>query len=223
MALSFSGNNRDCTNKEQMLAKIRSAILEKDENHFSDINLQDDTWIPFKEEDGNEFTFIERFKANGGIFMYFESIEHFKEAMQQFVIENKWSPLLTTSPEIKEIFSDSDIIFSDDYKNTDRKKNVSLISCECMIAQTGSILVSDGCAGSRAAYSFADTLLIMARPSQFVSKIKDIFPLLKDKYQDTMPTGMSIISGPSQSTDIDNTLVIGSIGCKQIALFLVEE
>lgn len=223
MALSFSGNNRDCTNKEQILAKVRSAILEKDEKHFSTINLQDDTWIPFKAEDGNEFTFIERFKENGGIFMYFESVEHFKEAMQQFTVENNWQPLLTTSPEIKEIFSDSDIIISDDYKDVERKKNVSLITCECMIAQTGSIVVSDACAGSRAAYSFADTLLIMARPSQFVSKLKDIFPLLKEKYSDNMPTGMSIISGPSQSTAIDNTLVIGAIGCKQVALFLVEQ
>lgn len=222
MVLSFSGNNRDCTNKEQILAKVRSAILEKDEKHFSNINLQDDTWIPFKEEDGNEFTFIERFKENGGIFMYFESIEHFKEAMQQFVIENNWQPLLTTSNDIKEIFSDTDIILSDDYKDSECKKNVSLIPCECMIAQTGSIVVSDVYAGSRAAYSFADTLLILARPSQFVSKTKDIFPLLKEKYQDAMPAGMSIISGPSQSTAIDNTLVIGAIGNKQVALFLVE-
>ena len=44
------GYNKDCTNKEQILAKVRSAILEKDEKHFSDINLQDDTWVPFKEE-----------------------------------------------------------------------------------------------------------------------------------------------------------------------------
>ena len=50
------GYNKDCTNKEQILAKVRSAILEKDENHFTDINLQNDTWIPFKEDDGNVFT-----------------------------------------------------------------------------------------------------------------------------------------------------------------------
>lgn len=222
MDFIFSSNNRECTNKEQILAKVRSAILEKDEKHFSDINLQDDTWIPFKKEDGNEFTFIERFKENGGIFMYFESIEHFKEAIQQFAVENNWQPLLSTSPEIKDIFDDTELIISDDYKDTNIKKNVSLITCECMIAQTGSIVVSDSCSGSRAAYSFADTLLIMARPSQFVSKLKDIFPFIKEKYQGNLPSGMSIISGPSQSKAIDNTLVIGAIGCKQVALFLVE-
>lgn len=217
------GGYKDCTNKEQILAKVRSAILEKDEKHFSTINLQDDTWIPFKEEDGNEFTFIERFKENGGIFMYFEEMEHFKEAIKQFVTENKWSPLLTTSPSIKEILSDSEIEFSDDYRDTERKNKVSLIDCECMIAQTGSIMVSDATAGSRAAYSFADTLLIVGRPSQIVAKIKDAFWLMKEKYCDNTPAEISIISGPSRSTDIEDTLVIGAFGCKQIALFLIEE
>lgn len=216
------GYNKDCTTKEQILAKVREAILEKDEKHFSDINLQDDTWIPFKEEDGKEFTFIERFKENGGIFMYFEEISHFKEAMQQFVVENDWNPLLTTSPAIKEIFADTDIVFQDDYNNLERKKNVSIIDCECLIAQTGSILVSDATAGSRAAYSFADTLLIFARPSQFVAKMKDAFALMNEKYANNQSAGMTIISGASRSTDIDDTLVIGAFGCKQIALFLVE-
>ncbi|MBO7287912.1 MAG: LUD domain-containing protein [Bacteroidales bacterium] len=216
------GYNKDCTNKEQILAKVRSAILEKDENHFSDINLQDDTWVPFKEDDGNEFTFIERFKGNGGIFMYFEEVEHFKEAMQQFVVENNWNPLLTTSPLIKEIFADTDITFYDDYNNLERKKNVSIIDCECLIAQTGSILVSEATAGSRAAYSCADTLLVLARPSQFVAKMKDAFAFMRAKYGDNQPSGMTIISGASRSTDIGNTLVMGAFGCKQIALFLVE-
>ena len=216
------GYNKDCTNKEQILAKVRTAILEKDENHFSNINLQDDTWIPFNEEDGNEFTFIQRFKDNGGIFMYFEEIAHFKEAMQQFVVENNWNPILTTSPMIKEIFADTDMEFLSDYDNIERKKNVSIIDCECLIAQTGSILVSEATAGSRAAYSYADTLLILARPSQFVAKMKDAFALMRDKYGDNQPSNMTIISGASSSTDIDNTLVIGAFGCKQIALFLVE-
>ncbi len=221
--MSVFGYNKDCTNKEQILAKVRSAILEKDEKHFSTINLQDDTWLPFDDEDGTEFTFIKRFKENGGIFMYFEEMEHFKEAMQQFVEENNWSPLLTTSPYVKEIFADTNIELSDDYKDLERKNKVSIIDCECMIAQTGSIMVSDATAGSRAAYGFADTLIVVGHPSQIVAKMKDAFWLMKEKYCDDQPAGMTIISKSTRSTDIDNTLVVGAYGFKQIALFLIEE
>ena len=124
--------------------------------------------------------------------------------------------------EIKDIFADTELSLYDDYDNLERKGNVSIIDCECLIAQTGSILVSEATAGSRAAYSCADTLLIFARPSQFVAKMKDAFALMKDKYGDDQPAGMTIISGASYSTDIDNVLVVGAFGCKQIALFLVE-
>ena len=136
---------------------------------------------------------------------------------------NKWAPLLTTSPYIKEIFADSEIEFSDDYKDMERKNKVSIIDCECMIAQTGSIMVSDATAGSRAAYAFADTLIVVAHPSQIVAKMKDAFWLMKEKYCDNQPAIMTIISRSTRSTDIENTLVIGAYVFKQIALFLVEE
>ena len=220
--MSVFGYNKDCTSKEQILSKVRDAILEKDEKHFTTINLQDDTWLPFKDEDGNEFTFIERFKENGGIFMYFEEMDHFKEAMKQFVEENNWSPLYTTSPYIKEIFAGSNIELSDDYRNSEHRNKVSIIDCECMIAQTGSILVSDATAGSRAAYAFADTLVVIGHLSQIVAKMKDAFWLMKEKYSDDQPACMTIISKSTRSTDIENTLVVGAYGFKQVALFLVE-
>lgn len=217
------GEYRDCTDKERILAKVRRSILEKDEKHFSNINLQDDTWLPFKEEDGNEFTFIERFKEQGGIFMYFEEMSHLEEAMKQFAVENDWSPILTTSPVIKSIFADTDIEFADDYSDMKRKKNVSLIDCECLVAQTGSIVVSDATAGSRAAFSCADVLLVVARPSQIVARMKDAFSLLSEKYGEEMPSCVTVISGLARSSEIENTLVIGAFGCKQLALFLVDE
>lgn len=220
--MSVFGYNKDCTSKEQILTKVREAILEKDEKHFSTINLQDDTWLPFDDEDGAEFTFVKRFKENGGIFMYFEEMEHFKEAMKQFIEENNWSPLYTTSSYIKEILSDSNIELSDDYRNSEHRNKVSIIDCECMIAQTGSILVSDATAGSRAAYAFADTLVVIGHLSQIVAKMKDAFWLMKEKYSDDQPACMTIISKSTRSTDIENTLVVGAYGFKQVALFLVE-
>ena len=49
------------TNKEQILARLRNAIMEKPEAMFEDIDLQSDTWNPIKEEDGNAITFVQRF------------------------------------------------------------------------------------------------------------------------------------------------------------------
>ena len=222
MKIFSFGNLSERTNKEQILAKVREAVMAKDENKFSDVNMQTDTWTPFKEEDGADFTFVERFKENGGIFIYFESKENFIEAMRQYVVENQWEPLCSTSKKIEEVFKDSGIKLSRDYK-TKRKKTVSITDCECLIAHTGSIMVTDTCAGSRAAYSNADMLLVYASPSQILASMKDAIHLVKEKYGSNKPSETVIISGASKSTEIDNQLVIGAQGVKQIALFLVEE
>ena len=216
------GNLSERTNKEQILAKVREAVMAKDENLFKDVNMQVDTWTPFKEEDGADFTFVERFKDNGGIFIYFESNSDFIEAMKQYIVENQWEPLCSTSMKMESIFKDSGIELCNDYA-TSRKKTVSIVDCECLIAQTGSVVVTDTCAGSRAAYSNADVLLIYASPSQIVASMKDAIKLLKEKYPKHKPSETVIISGPSKSTEIDNQLVIGAQGIRQIALFLVEE
>ena len=222
MKIFSFGNLSERTNKEQILAKVREAVMTKDENLFKDVNMQVDTWTPFKEEDGADFTFVERFKDNGGIFVYFESKENFLEAMKQYIIENQWEPLCSTSSKMFEVFNDSDIELSRDYV-TKRKKIVSITDCECLIAHTGSVVVTDNCAGSREAYSNADTLLVYASPSQIVASMKDAIKLLKERYHNKKPSETVIISGPSKSTEIDNQLVIGAQGIRQIALFLVEE
>ena len=222
MKIFSFGNLSERTNKEQILAKVREAVMAKDENMFSDVNMQADTWTPFKEEDGADFTFVERFKDNGGIFVYFESKNDFIEAMKQYIVENQWKPLYSTSMKMECIFQDSGIELSRDYA-TKRKKTVSITDCECLIAHTGSIVVTDRCAGSRAAYSDSDTLLVYASPSQIVASMKDAMHMLKEKYGSNKPAETVIISGPSRSTEIDNQLVIGAQGIKQIALFLVEE
>ena len=222
MKIFSFGNLSERTNKEQILAKVREAVMAKDENKFTDVNMQVDTWTPFKEEDGADFTFVERFKENGGIFIYFESQQDFIEAMRQYIVDNQWEPLCSTSEKMQDVFKDSGIELCHDYA-TKRKKTISITDCECLIAQTGSVVVTDTCAGSRASYSNADVLLVYASPSQIVASMKDAIKLIKEKYGSKKPTETVIISGPSRSTEIDNQLVIGAQGIKQIALFLVEE
>lgn len=222
MKLFSFGSLGESTNKEQILAKVREAVMTRDENKFSDVNMQVDTWTPFKEEDGADFTFVERFKDNGGIFIYFESQKAFIDAMKQYVVDNQWEPLCSTSKKIEDIFKDSGIELCHDY-TTKRKKTVSITNCECLIAQTGSVMVTDTCAGSRMAYSNADVLLVYATPKQIVASMKDAMKLIKEKNGSSKPTETVIISGPSRSTEIDNQLVIGAQGIRQIALFLVEE
>ena len=87
------GSDKGTTKKEQILAKVRNAIIEKPEAMFKDIDLQTDTWKPIKEEDGNAITFVQKFKDMGGIFVYLESEAEFGDCMRQLAPQNGWEPL----------------------------------------------------------------------------------------------------------------------------------
>ena len=215
--------NKDTTYKEQILARIRNAIIEKPEALFKDIDQRSETWVPIKEEDGTAITFVQNFKEHGGIFIYLESESEFSDCLRQLAPENGWEPIWCTSPAIQALLEQHGIPFTSTPEQDGKQKLVSLTGCECLVAQTGSIVLSDTLTQTRAAYAQPDILLVYATTKQIVNGMKDVFRLMKNRYGQEMPSQMAIITGPSRTTDIEQTLVIGACGIRQIAVFLVDE
>lgn len=223
MAWDNKGENEDTTYKEQILAKVRNALIEKPEALFKDIDQRTETWIPIKEEDGTAITFVQNFKEHGGIFIYLDSETDFSDCMKQLAPENGWEPLWCTSPAMQQMLTKYGIPYTTEKTREDKQKLVSLTDCECLVAQTGSIVISDTLTQSRQAYAIHDVLLVFATTRQIVNGMKDVFVMLKKKYQTEKPSQVAIITGPSRTTEIEQTLVIGVNGIRQMAVFLVEE
>ena len=223
MAWDNKGENKDATFKEQMLAKVRNALIERQEALFKDIDQRTETWIPIKEEDGTAITFAQNFKGQGGIFVYLESEEEFAECLKQLVPENGWEPLWCTSPDMQRLLAKHDIPFTESKEREPKQKLVSLTGCECLVAQTGSIVLSDALTKTREAYALPDILLVYATTEQIVPGMRTAFQTVKRNYAKSKPSQMTIITGPSRTTDIEQTLVTGAIGIRQVAVFLVDE
>ncbi len=215
--------NKDTTYKEQMLAKIRNAIIEKPEALFKDIDQRTETWVPIKEEDGTAITFVQHFQEHDGIFIYLESEAEFTECIRQLAPQNGWEPLWCTSPTMQALLKRNGISFTPTQEHENQQRLVSLTDCECLVAQTGSIVLSDTLTQTRAAYALPDVLLVYATTKQIVNGMKDVFRLMKNRYGQEMPSQMAILTGPSRTSDIEQTLVIGASGIKQVAVFLVDE
>jgi L-lactate dehydrogenase complex protein LldG len=92
-----------------------------------------------------------------------------------------------------------------------------------LVAQTGSIVLSDSMTQTREAYALPDILLVYATTEQIVPGMRTAFQTIKRKYAKNKPSQLTFITGPSRSTDIEQTLVIGASGIRQVAVFLVDE
>ena len=218
------GQDKGTTNKEQILALLRNAVIEKPEAMFKDIDLQTDTWKPIREEDGNAITFVQRFKDMGGIFIYLENEAELGECLKQLAPQNGWGALWCASPEMQALLEKYGVSYVVDEPNrNDHPKIASIIPCDYLMAQTGSIIVTDGKAGARKAYTNPDILLVMARADQIVVGLKEAMQNLNKHLGDSGTSQAVILTGTTRSYDIEQEIVQSVFGPRQIAVFLVDE
>ena len=100
-----------------------------------------------------------------------------------------------------------------------RNADLGVTSCDCLIAQTGSVVISTLSAGDRALSVLPPTHLVMARRDQIVPYLTAAMALLRERYNEHWPSALSVITGPSRTADIEKILVMGAHGPKRIALY----
>lgn len=216
--------DRETTNKEQILALLRNAVIEKPEAMFKDIDLRTDTWKPILEEDGNAITFVNRFKDMGGIFIYLENEAELGDCLKQLAPQNGWDTLWCTSQEAQALLDKYGVSYTSEKPDRNTcPKIVSILPCDYLVAQTGSIIVTEGHAGSRQTYTEADILLVMAHTSQVVGGLKEALRNLNKELGGTGSNQAVIITGLSKTYDIEQENVAGVFGARQIAVFLVDD
>ena len=99
--------------------------------------------------------------------------------------------------------------------------DAGISECDALIAQTGSVLVTNRSAGGRALSVLPPHHVVLARRDQLVADLPAAFELLKRKYGGNYPGMISFITGPSRTGDIERILVLGAHGPKRLTIFLI--
>jgi L-lactate dehydrogenase complex protein LldG len=106
-------------------------------------------------------------------------------------------------------------------KNALESCDAGITSCEALVAQTGSILVSSATSGGRALSILPHVHVVIATPDQIVATLADALHAAKARHDGCMPSMLSFITGPSRTGDIERILVLGAHGPKELILVLV--
>ena len=99
--------------------------------------------------------------------------------------------------------------------------NAGVTECDALVAQTGSVLVTNRSAGGRALSVLPPHHVVIARRDQLLRDLPAAFQFLKQKYGANYPSMISFITGPSRTGDIERILVLGAHGPKKLTIFLV--
>ena len=167
--------------------------------------------------------FAERFQQVGGEFHYCETLAELAAGLAAYRVRQQVGAPFVWEADLQEVLRAAGVAFRADEADFIAGADVSLTSCEALVARTGSVLVSAATGSGRRLSIYPDQHLVVARPSQVVAEIGDALLLMQARYGAALPSMVSLTSGPSRTADIEKTLVLGAHGPRRIALFLLEE
>ncbi len=105
---------------------------------------------------------------------------------------------------------------------------VSLQHAFAGIAETGTLMLPSAPERPATLNLLADTAIVVLRASRVVGPYEDAWDLLRRERQDPatggfMPRNVMLVTGPSRSADIEQTLELGAHGPRQLHLVLIED
>ncbi len=88
---------------------------------------------------------------------------------------------------------------------------LGITGCCCAIAETGTLVFTTGPATPTATALLPDTHIAVLRADRVVSGMEEAYALVRSE-RGTMPRAVNLISGPSRTGDIEQTIVLGAHG-----------
>ena len=204
--------------KENILKKIRKALSQSTPLPFPKSEGNDSVFQPAIQE--KEIEFAEQFTKLQGRFIYCINQQELAFQLNSLVRKMDWHKVYCLEEELLKAAGPqlSDRIVKTGLASCD----VSITGCECLVARTGTIVMSSAQLSGRSTSVYAPVHICIAYTHQLVFDVKDALQLVKEKYNTLMPSLITFATGPSRTADIEKTLVVGVHGPKEVYLFLIE-
>jgi L-lactate dehydrogenase complex protein LldG len=199
--------------RSNILKKIKTALEQPTPLPFSGSQGNESLFQPLQEELMVEFA--EQFTLLQGKFDYCQSEGELLMHLEKLCLQQQWTKLYCEEEKLRSILPS--VQWHNDIKTCD----VALTTSELLVARTGSIILSSS-QNQRIPSVYAPVHICIAYASQLVYDIKDALEYLEQKYQNKMPSMITLATGPSRTADIEKTLVVGVHGPKEVYCFLVE-
>lgn len=208
----------ESTNREKVLKKIRTSLLTKTDNPYPKISFDSNLYHTTDED--LLLVFAEKSEAAGVRFFLIDNELEFMEALVNLGMQYKWKNIVCVEDGMSNLLTECELphhISLDDVTDID----VTVGTCECMIARTGSVVLSSK-VQSRTAPAYTPVHIVLGKASQITLDLKDAMNWIRYKYP-KMPSSVNIITGPGRTADIEGQSVIGAHGPKHVYVFVIDD
>ncbi|MFN0082119.1 MAG: lactate utilization protein C [Ferruginibacter sp.] len=204
------------TAKENILKRIRKALSNPVPLPFPKSEGNSDVYVQHNEEP--IVVFAEEFTKLQGSFAFCANQQELELQLNNLTIEKNWTKVYCIEDALQATLRAINIKNYNDLPSCE----VSVTSCELLVARTGSIVLSTAQQSGRTASVYAPIHICIAYTDQLVYDVKEALQKMKDKHGNNFPSFTTFASGPSRTADIEKTLVTGVHGPKEVFCFLVD-
>ena len=97
---------------------------------------------------------------------------------------------------------------------------LGITGCFCAIAETGTLVMVTGTPTPSATFLLPETHVAIVRIDQIVPAMEDAFSRVRSD-RGELPRAVNLVSGPSRTGDIEQTIVLGAHGPRRLHIVLV--
>ena len=98
---------------------------------------------------------------------------------------------------------------------------LGITGCFCAIAETGTLVFTSAAATPTASMLLPDTHVCVVRTARIVAGMEEAFALVRREHG-LLPRALNLVSGPSRTGDIEQTIVLGAHGPFRVHILLVD-
>ncbi|WP_430811507.1 MULTISPECIES: LutC/YkgG family protein [unclassified Carboxylicivirga] len=162
-------------------------------------------------------TFVDEFRKIKGQVFLCEDEDELKNQLQALQDKKQWKHIACCDKALQELLP---VAMQQRLASSIDNAEVGITTCECLIARTGSIMVSAGQDSGRMLPVFPPVHLVIAHQQQIVPFLDEAIQNFKVRHGGSLPSQACVITGPSRTADIEKTLVMGAHGPKELILFI---
>jgi L-lactate dehydrogenase complex protein LldG len=209
-----------------MLARIRTALAAGPAPAPPEPDWLAPVHPPLPAEANLAEVFAANFQRIGGEFFYCPTLEVLGEQLRAWLAERvpaAAGQFYVWEPAMQALLAAAGVPFQVNEAAFIDQAAAGLTSCEALVARTGSLLLGAATASGRRLSIYPEQHIVLARPSQAVAEIAEALASTATRYGGTLPSMLSLTTGPSRTADIEKTLVLGAHGPRRLTLFMLAD
>ncbi|WP_284735798.1 LutC/YkgG family protein [Dongia deserti] len=130
---------------------------------------------------------------------------------------------LAPDPRITELDWASQPLLNTSIGGTDGSHPVSVTGAFAGIAETGTLALTSGASSPTLLNFLPETHIAVVDAKDLTGTYEELWERLKAQYGEVMPRTLNLVTGPSRSGDIEQTILMGAHGPKRLHIILVDE